>query len=70
MFHLITHTHTHNIELPCTRDRPVAKAVTYTTLTRQTVMTSAGFEPAILATGRQQTYALEHAATETGPLLL
>jgi hypothetical protein len=51
-------------------DQPVAEASIDTgqhnIQTQETFMHTAGFEPAILATKRPQTYALERAATETG----
>jgi hypothetical protein len=47
-------------------ERPVAEASTDRYNTRQTPMPSAVFEPAIPATKRQQTYALDRAATGIG----
>jgi hypothetical protein len=57
------HTHTHartlQVGLLSTSDQPLAKAATCTTHTRQTSMTSAGFDPTIPAIKRLQTYALQ-----------
>ena len=52
--------------LLCTSDQHVAEAATYTTHSkhkRRTSMPSVGFEPAIPAIKRLQTYALERTAT-------
>jgi hypothetical protein len=63
---------THKVGLLCTSDQPVAEASTYTGQhkiyehKRQTSMPSAGFEPAIPATKRSQTYALDRAANGIG----
>jgi hypothetical protein len=48
-------------------DQHIAKASTYTGQNNiQTSIPFAGFEPAIPATKRLQTYALDHVATMTG----
>ena len=50
-------------------DRLVAEATTYIEHNKhkiRTSMTSVGFEPAIPAIERLQTYALDHAATDIG----
>ena len=44
-------------------DQPVPEATTYTKRNRQTSMSSAGFEPAIPAVERPQTYALDWRTT-------
>ena len=73
-----THTHTHSpthtdkerVGLLWTNDQLVAEAATYTTHTthnRRTSISSAGFERAIPAVRRLQTYAIDHTATRTGP---
>ena len=68
---------THNdapqsVGLLWTSDQLVAETSTWTTLNihnRQTSMTAAGFEPIISAGERPQIYALDHAATGTGPMI-
>jgi hypothetical protein len=58
-----THTNTYTVRLFSTSDQLVAEATTYTTHKkhkRRTSMLSVGFEPAILATERPQTHALDH----------
>jgi hypothetical protein len=55
--------------LLCTSDQHVAEAATYTTHSKhktRTSMPSVGFEPAIPAIKRLQTYALERTATGIG----
>jgi hypothetical protein len=62
-----SHTYKHTVGLLWTSDQPVAEASTYTGQhRRQTNMPSAGFEPAIPATKRPQTYALDRASIEAG----
>jgi len=64
--HKIRHTHTHPVGLLWASDQPVAEAATYTTHNkhnRRTSMPSAGFEPAIPAIERLQTYPLGRTAT-------
>jgi hypothetical protein len=66
-----THTYKHTVGLLWTSDQPVVEASTYTEqqhniYTQQTSMPSTGFEPAIPATKRPQTYALVRAATGIG----
>jgi hypothetical protein len=68
-FHLITLKHTsQSVGLLWTRDRPVAETYTWQHkhCTRQTSMPPVGFEPAIPARARPQTYALDRAATGVG----
>ena len=58
--HRHTHTHTHLVGFLWKSDQLVVKAANYTTHNKQkrrTSMPSAGFEPAIPATGRPQSYA-------------
>jgi hypothetical protein len=67
----LDHTHdTHHLSvgLLWTRDRPVAETSTWQHkhCTRQTSMPPVGFEPTIPASARQQTYALDRAATGIG----
>jgi len=53
LLHPITLIDTHSVELPYTRDRPVAEGCTCTKNNihkRQTSMSPAGFEPTVLAT--------------------
>jgi hypothetical protein len=67
--HTIRHIQRHPVELLCTSDQPVAEAATYTTHNqhkRRTSMPLAKFEPAISATKRPQTYALDRTATGIG----
>jgi hypothetical protein len=54
-----------SVGLLWTSDRPVAETSTwqYTTLTRETYMPPAEFEPAIPASERQQTHTLDRTAT-------
>jgi hypothetical protein len=62
-------THTQLVGLPWTSDQPFAEASTCTTHNihkGQTAINPAGFETAILANERPQTYALDCAATEIG----
>jgi hypothetical protein len=55
------------VGLLSTSDQPVAETSTYTGQhNRQTSTPRAGFEPAITATKRPQTYALDRAATGIG----
>jgi hypothetical protein len=64
---VITYTVRHTVGLLWTSDQPVAEASTYTGQhKRQTSMSRAGFEPAIPATKRPQTYALDRAVTGIG----
>jgi hypothetical protein len=58
----------HSVGLLWTSDRLVAEATTWqhTTLARDKSMPSAGFELAILASARPQTYALDHEASGNG----
>jgi hypothetical protein len=68
-FHLITLKHTpHSVRLLWTRDRPVAETSIWQHkhCTRQTSMPPVGYEPAIPATARPQTNALNRAATGIG----
>jgi len=60
----------HSVGLFWTRDRPVAETFSgqHTTITKQTSMPRARFEPTISASERQQTHALDLATTETGLL--
>jgi len=57
--HAIRHTNSHPVGLLQTRDKLVAETATYTTRNthNRTFVSSAGFETAIPATGRQQTHA-------------
>jgi len=58
------HDHTqHSVGLLWTRDQLVAETSDYTQLSQQTSMPLAGFEPAIPASERPQTHALDRAAT-------
>ena len=60
---------THPLQILCTSDQPVAEAANYATHNKhkgQTFMPSAGFEPAITAAKRLQTYALDRTATTFG----
>jgi hypothetical protein len=62
--HIIRHTQPVTILL--TSDQLVAEAANYTTRNKhnkRTSMPSAGFEPAIPATQRLQTYVFDHTAT-------
>jgi hypothetical protein len=64
--HNYTHIHTHSVGFLWTTDQHVLKAANYTTYIKQkgrTSMPSAGFEPAIAATGRPQSYNLDLTAT-------
>jgi hypothetical protein len=59
----------HSVGLLCTSDQPVAETSTWQhkTLTRDRYpCLPVGFEPAIPASERPQTHALDHAATEIG----
>jgi hypothetical protein len=59
-----SHTIRHTVGLLWTSVQPIAEACTYTGQhKRQTSMPREGFEPAIPATKRPQTYALDRAAT-------
>ena len=63
------HTHTQPVELLSTNDQLVAEAASYITHTekeRRIPMTSAGFEAAVPAIERPQTYALDRVATGNG----
>ena len=67
--HSVAHTHTHSVGLLWTRDRPDAETSTCTTHEihkGQTLKPPAGFEPAIPASERTQTYALDRADTGFG----
>jgi len=69
----ITDSHTHPLDLLSTSDQPVVEATTYTTHNKhegRTSMPSAGFEPAIPAVKRPQTYTLCRTATGIGRLSL
>ena len=62
-----TQTHTHSLGLLWTSDQLVAETYTDNTHSRQTsIPPPLGFEPAIPASERPQTYALDCAATGTG----
>jgi hypothetical protein len=64
-------TDTHSVGLLWTSDQPVAEAATYTAHNKQrrrASMSSAGFEPAILASKRPQTYTLDNRAIGTDSL--
>ena len=66
-------THTESVELLWTRDQLGAEVATHTTHTKhkkRISMPSAGFEPAIPATERPMTYALDGMATWMGGSLL
>jgi hypothetical protein len=67
----IAHTHTPSVTLPWTKDQPVAGAATHTKhhSHRRISMQSAGFEPAIPAIKRPQTYSLDRRTTEIVDLL-
>ena len=70
--HSIKHTHTHrcaralihSVGLLWMSDRPVAQVYTWqhTTLTRETSISPAGFEPAIPSSERPQTHTLDRVA--------
>jgi hypothetical protein len=67
--HTRTHTHTQPVARIWNSDQSVVEAATYTTHykhKRRTSMFSAGFEPAIPATERLQTYALDRMVTRYG----
>ena len=76
LFNLITRNAAqspHSVGLLCRRNRPFAEASTCTTHNihnRQTSMTPAVFKPAIPASDRPQTYALDRAVTVTGKTYL
>ena len=57
----------HSVALLWTSDQPDLCLATLDTHNRQTSMTPAGFEPAITASERPQTQALDRAATGIGP---
>jgi hypothetical protein len=60
--HTHTHTHIHTVVLLWKNDQPVAEAATYTIRNKHKSWTStpsAGFEPAIPAVKRLQTYAVD-----------
>jgi len=62
----VTHTHTHPGGLPWSRDRPVTPiyiCATFNIHKKQTFVPQTGFEPAIPASERPQTYTLHNAAT-------
>jgi hypothetical protein len=66
---IIRHTHTHTVELLSTSDQLVVEAMTYSThnkYKRQTSMPSGGFESAIPAIKRLQTYSSDPTATGIG----
>ena len=66
--HIIRHTRTNTVGLLWTSDQLVAVAATYATHNkrkRRRSMTSAGFEPTIVAITRLQIYDLDHTATGT-----
>jgi len=61
------HTHTHYVGLLWTRDLPITETCICTTHdihNRQTFMLPAEFEPAITASERPQTHALDDTATD------
>jgi len=61
--------HTFSVGNLCTSDRLIAEAANFTTHNkhnRRTPMPSAGFEPAIPATRRLQTYTLDRTALGIG----
>jgi hypothetical protein len=62
----------HSVGLHWTSDQPDAETSTWqhTTLTRETSMTPAGYEPAISASERPQTHVLEGAATAIGGVII
>ena len=67
--HTHTHIYTHSAGLPWTRDQPAAdasKCSTHSIHKRQTSMPPDGFEPAVPAGKRPQTYASDRAVTEIG----
>jgi hypothetical protein len=67
--HTIRHTRARAVGLLWTSDQLVTEAATYTSHNKHkklTSMISAGFETAIPATERQQTYALDRTATRIG----
>jgi hypothetical protein len=67
-----THTHTHSVWLPWTRDQPVPETSTCTTHNihkRKISMPPAGFEATIPASQWPQAYALDHAGTRIGEIV-
>jgi len=64
--HIHTHAHTKPVGLLRTSSQLVAKAATNTTHNRRTCLPTAGFESAIPAVQRPQTYVIERAATDFG----
>ena len=73
MLYLTTLTDTQSVGLLWTRDRPEARELNLTkhnTHKRETDMLLAGFEPAIPASERPQTEALDRAATGIGTLMV
>jgi hypothetical protein len=64
--HTHTHTHTHTVWLLWTRNRPVAENSDETQHSRETFMPQGIFEPAIPASERLHSYALDSAATGIG----
>ena len=66
--HTQEHTHLQSVEIPWTRDRPIAEASTWQhiTLRRQTSLTPAGLEPAIPAREWPQSQSSDRAVTGNG----
>ena len=67
------HTHTHRVGLLCTSDQSLAEAATYTTHNkhkRRKFMFPLGFEPAMPASERPQTYFLDRTAAGIGETLI
>ena len=64
-WHIHTHTHTHTplLGLLWTTDRPITETSTHSTHTGQKSMHPEGFYPAIPASERPQTHALDRADT-------
>ena len=72
-FRFLCHIHTYPVGILRTSDQLVAEAALYTTHnkhTRQASVSSAAFEPAILAIERFQTCGLDHIASEVGDYVL
>jgi hypothetical protein len=68
-----SHTHTHPVGILWTSDQLAANAATYKIHNkhkRLTSMSLVGFEPAIPAVIRLQTYALDCTATGIGPIIV
>ena len=65
-----TDRHKHPVGLACTCDQPVAEAATYTSHNkhkRRKSMSSEGFESAVPAIKRSQTYSLDRSSTGRRP---